>query len=225
MKAGIKNAIEVKIQPDDAKWDAGDIRYNVLRWTSSPNPPFGGYGPSFVNPRTGEIIGADIMLEWVYATNRLTIEDIFSSSHGSMTCSVGNLMQEGNMMGYLTSTNEEDPEILKQSIIRLTLHEVGHTLGLRHNFRGSQLYSPAEIHNKDITGNTIMSSVMDYDPINIAPEGVEQGIFFSTVPGVYDKWAIKFGYTPNLSDEERKKILLDSVKRELTFGTDDEALD
>ena len=69
------------------------------------------------------------MLEWVYATNRLTIEDIFSSSHGSMTCSVGNLMQEGNMMGYLTSTNEEDPEILKQSIIRLTLHEVGHKIG------------------------------------------------------------------------------------------------
>ena len=61
-KAGFKNAIQVKIQPDDAKWDAGDIRYNVLRWTSSPSPPFGGYGPSFVNPKTGQILGADIML-------------------------------------------------------------------------------------------------------------------------------------------------------------------
>ena len=50
------DAIEVKIQPDDADWSAGDIRYNVLRWTSSPNPPFGGYGPSFTNPRTGEIL-------------------------------------------------------------------------------------------------------------------------------------------------------------------------
>jgi len=48
--AGFKNALVVKEQPDDADWDAGDIRYNVLRWTSSPNPPFGGYGPSFVNP-------------------------------------------------------------------------------------------------------------------------------------------------------------------------------
>ena len=65
---------------------------------------------------------------------------------------------------------------------------------------------------------------MDYDPINVAPEGVEQGIFFSTVPGVYDKWAIKFGYTPNLSSEDRKELLLESVKRELTFGTDDEAM-
>ena len=69
--AGFSNAIKVKVQPDTADWDAGDIRYNVLRWTSSPNPPFGGYGPSFVNPKTGEIIGADIMLEWVYITNRI----------------------------------------------------------------------------------------------------------------------------------------------------------
>ncbi|MFM7814215.1 MAG: DUF5117 domain-containing protein, partial [Flavobacteriales bacterium] len=64
-KAGFTHAVVCKIQPDDATWDAGDIHYNVLRWTSSPNPPFGGYGPSFVNPRTGEILGADIMLELV----------------------------------------------------------------------------------------------------------------------------------------------------------------
>ena len=54
-KAGFNNAIQVKVQPDTASWDAGDIRYNVLRWTSSPDPPFGGYGPRFVNPRTGQI--------------------------------------------------------------------------------------------------------------------------------------------------------------------------
>ena len=56
-EAGFINAVQVKIQPDSADWDAGDIRYNVLRWASSPNPPFSGYGPSFVNPRTGEILG------------------------------------------------------------------------------------------------------------------------------------------------------------------------
>jgi hypothetical protein len=69
-----------------------------------------------------------------------------------------------------------------------------------------------------------MNSVMDYDPINVAPKGMKQGIFFSTVPGEYDKWAIKFGYTPGLTNEERKNILLDSVKPELNFGTDDEAM-
>lgn len=76
-KAGFKNAIVVKTQPDDAEWDAGDIRYNVIRWTSSPAPPFGGYGPSFVNPLTGQIIGADIMLEFVFLTGRLSKEKLF----------------------------------------------------------------------------------------------------------------------------------------------------
>ena len=69
----------MKIQKDDAKWNAGDIRYNTIRWTSSPNPPFGGYGPSFTNPRTGEILGADIMLEWVYLTNRVRYSEIFET--------------------------------------------------------------------------------------------------------------------------------------------------
>ena len=78
--AGFKNAVVVKIQPDDADWDAGDIRYNVLRWTSSPNPPFGGYGPSFVNPRTGQILGADIMLEYIFVTNRVRQEKAFATA-------------------------------------------------------------------------------------------------------------------------------------------------
>ncbi|MBI1392082.1 MAG: DUF5117 domain-containing protein [Alphaproteobacteria bacterium] len=76
-KAGFSNAIVVNVQPDDADWDAGDIRYNVLRWTSSPNPIFGGYGPRFSNPRTGETLGADIMLEYSFVTNRRVIDQVF----------------------------------------------------------------------------------------------------------------------------------------------------
>ncbi|MBT5332184.1 MAG: DUF5117 domain-containing protein, partial [Porticoccaceae bacterium] len=78
--AGFSNAIEVQVQPDDADWDYGDIRYNVLRWTSSPNPPFGGYGPSFVNPRTGEIIGADIMLEATFMNRNSTLKWLLDES-------------------------------------------------------------------------------------------------------------------------------------------------
>ena len=85
--AGFKNAIEVKVQPDDADWDAGDIRYNVLRWTSSPDPVFGGYGPSMTNPRTGEILSADIMLEWVYLTNRVNYDAIFNEDSDHKNCS------------------------------------------------------------------------------------------------------------------------------------------
>ena len=84
-KAGFKNALEVKVQPDDATWDAGDINYNVLRWTSSPKPPFGGYGPALANPLTGEILGSDIMLEFVFMKNRWIYDTLYTQgtmSHG-----------------------------------------------------------------------------------------------------------------------------------------------
>jgi len=197
-EAGFINAVVAKIQPEDAEWDAADYDYNVVRWSSEPDGNLLGIGPSVSNPLTGEIISADVV-------NKL------------LAIKLGYNYRK--LYGY---TEDNDP--LMQYITNLTLHEVGHVLGLRHNFRGSYLYSPAEIHDRTITGNTVMSSVMDYDPINIAPEGTEQGIYFSTVPGVYDKWAIKFGYTPNLSDEERMELLRQSVKKELTFGTDDDAM-
>ena len=197
-EAGFINAVVAKIQPEDAEWDAADYDYNVVRWSSEPDGNLLGIGPSVSNPLTGEIISADVV-------NKL------------LAIKLGYNYRK--LYGY---TEDNDP--LMQYITNLTLHEVGHVLGLRHNFRGSYLYSPAEIHDRTITGNTLMSSVMDYDPINIAPEGTEQGIYFSTVPGVYDKWAIKFGYTPNLSDEERIELLRQSVKKELTFGTDDDAM-
>ena len=197
-EAGFINAVVAKIQPEDAIWDAADYDYNVVRWSSEPDGSLLGFGPSVTNPLTGEIISGDVV-------NKL------------LAVKVGYNYRK--LYGY---TEDNDP--LMQYITNLTLHEVGHVLGLRHNFRGSYLYSPKEIHNKEITGNTLMSSVMDYDPINVAPEGTEQGIFFSTEPGVYDKWVIKFGYTPNLTEDERTAILRESIKKELTFGTDDEAM-
>ncbi len=219
-EAGFKNALEVKVQPDDAEWDAGDIRYNVLRWTSSPNPPFGGYGPRFTNPRTGEIIGADIMLEWVYLTNRLYVDGIFNSHH-EQDCSAGSMIQEG--MLFANSLNVNDPKIVEESIIRLTLHEVGHTLGLNHNFKGSFLHNTEDVHKTEITGKIgVTSSVMEYPAINLAPIGYKQGHYYDIVPGPYDRWAIKFGYTPNMSEEERKSLLSESIKPEHMFANDAE---
>ena len=220
-EAGFKNAIQVKVQPDDADWDAGDIRYNVLRWTSSPNPPFGGYGPSFTNPRTGEIIGADIMLEWVYLTNRLNVDGIFNGSQTGNECFSASMIQEGMM--FADSLNINDPKIIEQSIIRLTLHEVGHTLGLNHNFKGSFLHNTEDVHKPEITSKVgVTASVMEYPAINLAPLGYEQGDYYDIVPGPYDKWAIKFGYTPNLTEEERRSILSESNKPEHMFANDSE---
>ena len=238
-KAGSKNAMEVKVQPDDADWDAGDIRYNVLRWTSSPNPPFGGYGPSFKNPRTGEIIGADIMLEFVHHTNRVRYTKLFDMNPAAVDespgwprndesnyCVYSDMMLENKLFGQsiLIANNASDIEIegmREEAMIELIMHEVGHTLGLNHNMKSSQLYSPAQLADKEfIKGKALTGSVMDYATINVTKDRSQQGHYYSTVVGPYDIWAIQFGYTPDLSESELREILAHSTKPELMFGND-----
>ena len=219
--AGFKNAIEVKVQPDDADWDAGDIRYNVLRWTSSPDPVFGGYGPSMTNPRTGEILSADIMLEWVYLTNRVNYDAIFNEDSDHKNCSSPSYIQDGMILAEAIELN--DPKIIEQAIIRLTLHEVGHTLGLNHNFKGSYLHDIESVHNPEITSKVgVTASVMEYPAINLAPLGVEQGDYYDTIPGPYDIWAIKYGYTPDLNESELMEIISEQNKPEHMFANDSE---
>ncbi len=81
--AGFKNAVVMKIMPDDADWDPADIRYNVIRWVSSANPPYGAIGPSFTNPRTGQILGADITVEWKSGAGAVVQDDLFNGGLGT----------------------------------------------------------------------------------------------------------------------------------------------
>ena len=229
-EAGFINAIQVKIQPDTAEWDAGDIRYNVLRWTSSPNPPWGGYGPSFVNPRTGEILGADIMLEWSYVTNRIVADNLYNdnSLEDKNCCTAAHFQQVENSLGinHIKNMNlgeEMEEELVKQSLYRLVLHEVGHTIGLNHNFKASALLTTDELNNKEIVDKMgVTSSVMDYPAININKNPENQALFFDVKPGFYDIWAIQFGYTQfNENDSEGlDKILSRSTEKELAFAND-----
>lgn len=231
-KAGFKNAIVVKQQPDDAEWDAGDIRYNVLRWTSSPKPPFGGYGPSMVNPRTGQILGADIMLEYLHFTNRVFYDKLYpdgnaNQEHLSNTyCSMGHLLHEDIQFAQTAAmaagaSDLELKRIKRESMMALIMHEVGHTLGLNHNMKASHFFSPEELATPElIEGKCLTASVMDYAALNITKDRSKQGQYDDVTVGPYDIWAIQFGYTPFKSDKEREELLSKSTKPELIFGND-----
>jgi len=230
-KAGFKNAMVVKVQPDDADWDAGDIRYNVLRWTSSPQPPFGGYGPSFVNPRTGQILGADIMLEYVHFTNRVLYDKIYNNVGKDLEedfkyCSLGHEIHQELMFAnaVVSATGASDLEmerIKKESMTALIMHEVGHTLGLNHNMKASQLFSREQLNDADfIEGKCLTASVMDYAALNVTKDRSKQGQYDDVAVGPYDVWAIRLGYTPFKSESERQALLSESTKPEHIFGND-----
>ena len=241
--AGFRNAVEVRVQPDDAEWDAGDIRYNVLRWTSSPNPPFGGYGPSFTNPRTGQILGADVMLEYTFVTNRIHQDhafgtaamgliqpfdpDAMSVAEAAGRCTAGMHLHNAALFGAQSlraaGVSEDDmTAYIKQAIHYLVLHEVGHTLGLNHNMKGTQLWSPVDINNAARTSTDgLYASVMDYPAVNLARPGQQQGEFWISTVGPYDHWAIQFGYDPRLDDERAMQDhLARSTDPSLPFGND-----
>ncbi len=243
-KIGFKNALIIKEQPDDADWDADDIQYNVLRWTSSPKAPFGGYGPSFVNPRTGQILGSDIMLEFVFVKNRLMARRLWNevglagmdaAEGGNLfdknSCMAANVMQQGllfgNQMMRLRKADDVDFDVmLKESLTQLILHELGHTLGLNHNFRASHLHSPEELQNRALTEKTSLSgSVMDYMPLNLGPDRARQGQYYINAPGPYDDWAIDYGYSvaaPEPQEETKRLATIAgrSHESQLAFAND-----
>ena len=104
----------------------------------------------------------------------------------------------------------------------LVAHEVGHTLGLRHNFKASSLYTLDEINSEDVKENkTLTASVMDYSPINLRYESGEvQGDYAMVDIGPYDFWAIEYGYT--LDEGGLDKLLQRCGEPELQFATDED---
>ncbi|MEC8319896.1 MAG: zinc-dependent metalloprotease [Planctomycetota bacterium] len=109
-------------------------------------------------------------------------------------------------------------EFIGPLLKEVIMHEVGHTLGLRHNFKGSQLVSYEEMNSEGFDG-PVSSSVMDYLPVNIAfGEDVVQGPWTCTTIGPYDMWAIAYGYTPG----DTKEVLARANEPELIYATDED---
>jgi len=127
--------------------------------------------------------------------------------------------------GQAKTSDKLPDEMINQAIKEVVMHEVGHTLGLRHNFKGSTMLPNDQLHDTKITREKgLVASVMDYTPVNLAPKGVKQGDYFTTTLGPYDYWAIEYAYKPISGDEseELKKIANRVAKPGHDYGTDED---
>ena len=246
--AGFKNAIVVKQMPDDAEWDPADVRYNTIRWMFQPGSGYA-VGPSRANPYTGELYDADIRIsaDFVRSMYREQTEFVapilgqvvldFESEEpteefSSNMCQYGDHLREEMASGWdemttsgiIQGTDKELQSYIHNGIVDLILHEVGHTLGLRHNFKGSSIYSIEQLSDPSFTRqHGISGSVMDYQPINVF-DGVT---FFQTKPGIYDYWAIEYAYSQfgrsrHSEEEALESIASRSADPLLRYGTDED---
>jgi Met-zincin/Domain of unknown function (DUF5117)/Domain of unknown function (DUF5118) len=243
-KIGFKNAVQARVQPDDAEFDTLDVRHASIRWMTTARPSFGGIGPSQVDPRTGEILDADIGIDPVRFRNRrfARVEQIPEPSairgflkHSEYLCQADEYAAQelGFAMDLLEARGDIDPDgpeaeqFVLNDLKEVVMHEVGHTLGLRHNFRASTVYTQKDLDSPEFTTtHGITGSVMEYNAINIAARGAKQGAYNQTMLGPYDYWAIEYGYTDIPQDREAgelKKIAARSSEPLLAFATDEDA--
>ncbi|HEX6138095.1 MAG TPA: zinc-dependent metalloprotease, partial [Casimicrobiaceae bacterium] len=251
-RIGFKDAIRVEVQPDDADFDTSDIRHASVRWQTVAKTSYGAIGPSVVDPRTGEILDADIAIDAnnVRVVRNLRHEylpprrDAFAelaqaraapqSRAEARSCAYDDLATEEAAFGLslLEARGDLDPDspevdrFVDRFLKSVTMHEVGHTLGLRHNFRASTVYTEAELADPGFTAeHGISGSVMEYNPWNLAVRGEKQGEYQMSTLGPYDYWAIEYAYKTIPAEQEPAelaKIAARSSETELAFSTDED---
>jgi hypothetical protein len=285
-RIGFKNAIVVKTLPDDASIEEPDIGAVTVRWMVNAEPSFGAIGPHHVDPRTGEILDADIAIESLSSRNQraqraqvLDLRAAFdwpallqapaselaplsapgaaasapaaagayaaasqlgatAASRDPQFCMAGDY--EAEELGYgldvLAARDQIDldsPQAdawVQAYLTDVAMHEAGHTLGLRHNFRGSRLYSDTQLSDPEFTRtHALAGSVMDYLPVNLARDGESAGTPFQTTLGPYDYWAIEYAYRPLPASEtpaqhraDLLRIAARNAQPGLEYGTDED---
>ena len=192
--AGFKNAIIAADPPsveEDPEWSAEDVRYSVVRYLASPIP--NANGPHVSDPRTGEILESDI--NWY---------------HNVMTLLRGWFFVQTAAINPEARMPEFKDEVMGRLIRFVSAHEVGHTLGLPHNMGSSCAYKVEDLRSAEFTQKYgTAPSIMDYARFNYVAQPEDIGVALMPNIGVYDKYAISWGYKPILDTaaEDEKEIL------------------
>jgi hypothetical protein len=250
-KIGFKDAIRVEQQPENAEFETDDLRHASIRWYLDTSDGALAIGPRRVDPRTGEILDADIAISqgWTRLPRRLAGEQFgrptaSSQSHAGhrhgdadsdqMLCAYGNeaFQEAAFAVGLLEARGDIDPNgpaaetIVKATLKDVVTHEVGHTLGLRHNFRASTIYTEAQLADPAFTReHGLGGSVMDYNAWNIALAKEKQGEYVMSTLGPYDYWAVEYAYKPLAAEEEAQelsRIAARNTDPRLAYATDEE---
>jgi hypothetical protein len=192
--AGFKNAILAKDPPtpeEDPEWSPEDVRYSVVRYLASPIP--NANGPHVSDPRTGEILESDI--NWYHNVMTLLRNWFFVQTAAINPEARGVAFKE---------------EVMGRLIRFVSSHEVGHTLGLPHNMGSSVAYPVDSLRSASFTKKYgTAPSIMDYARFNYIAQPGDEGVALMPEIGVYDKYAINWGYRPILdkTDKEEKETL------------------
>jgi len=194
--AGFKEAIIAKDPPtkeEDPDWSPEDVRYSVVRYLASPIP--NANGPHVSDPRSGEILESDI--NWYHNVMSLLRNWFF--------------VQTAAINPEAQSTEFKD-EIMGRLIRFVSSHEVGHTLGLPHNMGSSVAYPVDSLRSATFTKKYgTAPSIMDYARFNYVAQPEDKGVALMPDIGVYDKYAIAWGYRPILDKTAKEeKPILDS---------------
>lgn len=265
-RIGFKDAIVVRQQAADADFDTLDSLHSSIRWMTTSTPTFGAIGPSHTDPRTGEIIDADIgwdanMTRAVRfqlaetgqgkahgVANALDYTPMYDPVSGAIRVEAFGMAGGGTMafractymemaareygfaFALLQARGEIDPngaeaEAFVNAFLKdVTMHEIGHTLGLSHNFRASTIHTAQQLADPEFTKkNGLTGSVMEYSPTNLSLKDERPSQAFTETLGAYDYWAIEYAYKPIAPDAEAAelaRIAARSHEPQLAFGND-----
>src|SRR5574340_94483 len=251
-KIGFKDALRVEVQAATAAFDTSGIRHASVRWQTVAKNEYAAIGPLVVDPRTGEILDADIGIdadnlravrnlrrEYVappgFAYRALAGPDLdLAAGRSAYACDYGNAAAEDaafglallELRGEIAPNGPDVDRFVDGYLKALVMHEVGHTLGLRHNSRASTIYTEAELSDPAFTkSHGISGSVMEYNPWNLATAGERQGAYDMTTLGPYDYWAIEYGYrelSPAAETATLAAIAARSNEHDLAFASDED---